>query len=68
MTRLILMLLCLQLGYAYAEEPAVAAPATPAKTADETAAATPGTAAASKRFEPSEKISEDLSVSFPADI
>ncbi len=65
MTRLILMLLCLQLGYAYAEEPAVAAPA---KTADETAAATPGTAAASKRFEPSEKISEDLSVSFPADI
>lgn len=68
MTRLMLMLLCLQLGYAYAEEPAAAATAPPAKTADETAEASPGATPASKRFEPSEKISEDLSVSFPADI
>ena len=63
MMRVILMILCLQLGYAYAEEPAA-----PVETTDKPAEATRTSAPASERFEPSEQISEDLSVSFPADI
>lgn len=65
MMRMLLLMLCLQTGFAHAAEPT---PEAPTETEDKTAVASPGNASGSERFEPSEQISEDLSVSFPADI
>ena len=65
MMRMLLLMLCLQTGYATAEDPA---PQAPAEAADNTTEASPASAPAGERFEPSEQSSEDLSVSFPADI
>jgi hypothetical protein len=74
MIRRLLLLCCLQTGLLHAAEPAGQPPgstgedkAEPAQPTEQ-AARQPRAAPASERFEPSEQISEDLSVSFPADI